>query len=61
MKIDSYIKDVTRRYVSQWGARTRKLRVPITKDGYDWWHETLAYFARPYERVYISFYNFIIF
>ncbi|RIA98576.1 hypothetical protein C1645_749735 [Glomus cerebriforme] len=47
---DGYIKDVTRRYVSQWGARTRKLRVPATKDGYNWWHETLAYFARPYER-----------
>ncbi|CAB4484654.1 Rad4-domain-containing protein [Rhizophagus irregularis] len=47
---DGYIKDVTRRYASQWGARTRKLRVPVTKDGYDWWHETLSYFARPYER-----------
>ncbi|GBB95783.1 hypothetical protein RclHR1_02610020 [Rhizophagus clarus] len=47
---DGYIKDVTRRYTSQWGARTRKLRVPATKDGYDWWHETLSYFARPYER-----------
>ncbi|CAG8460375.1 11689_t:CDS:10 [Acaulospora colombiana] len=47
---DGYIKDVTRRYTTQWGARTRKLRIPSTKDGYDWWDETLAYFARPYER-----------
>ncbi|CAG8504577.1 16606_t:CDS:10 [Funneliformis mosseae] len=45
----AYEKDVTRRYATQWGARTRKLRVPVTKDGYDWWHETLVYFARPYE------------
>ncbi|CAI2182863.1 2004_t:CDS:10 [Funneliformis geosporum] len=45
----AYEQDVTRRYATQWGARTRKLRVPVTKDGYDWWHETLVYFARPYE------------
>ncbi|CAG8611710.1 30724_t:CDS:2, partial [Racocetra persica] len=46
---DGYIKDVTRRYSAQWGARTRKLRIP-EKDGQNWWDETLAYFARPYER-----------
>ncbi|RIB13047.1 hypothetical protein C2G38_2199004 [Gigaspora rosea] len=46
---DGYIKDVTRRYATQWGARTRKLRIP-DKDGQNWWDETLAYFARPYER-----------
>ncbi|CAG8445957.1 14453_t:CDS:10 [Acaulospora morrowiae] len=47
---DGYIKDVTRRYTAQWGAKTRKLRIPSTKDGYNWWDETLAYFSRPYER-----------
>ncbi|CAG8537347.1 5718_t:CDS:10 [Diversispora eburnea] len=47
---DGYIKDVTRRYTSQWGARTRKLRIPNNKDGSNWWDEVLAYYARPYER-----------
>ncbi|CAG8565605.1 3313_t:CDS:10 [Cetraspora pellucida] len=46
---DGYMKDVTRRYSTQWGARTRKLRIP-EKDGQSWWDETLTYFARPYER-----------
>ncbi|CAG8620311.1 11974_t:CDS:10 [Dentiscutata erythropus] len=46
---DGYLKDVTRRYATQWGARTRKLRIP-GKDGQNWWDETLVYFARPCER-----------
>ncbi|CAG8449162.1 11518_t:CDS:10, partial [Dentiscutata heterogama] len=46
---DGYLKDVTRRYATQWGARTRKLRIP-DKDGQNWWDETLVYFARPCER-----------
>ncbi|CAJ0901916.1 7234_t:CDS:10 [Entrophospora sp. SA101] len=44
-----YIKDVTRRYTTKWGAKTRKLRVPPTKDGYDWWSETLSCFTCPFE------------
>ncbi|KAG9300652.1 hypothetical protein G9A89_023450 [Geosiphon pyriformis] len=46
---DLYIKDVTRRYASRWGAHTRKLRIPATKDGIDWWKETLNVKMRPYE------------
>ncbi|CAG8644740.1 13994_t:CDS:10 [Ambispora leptoticha] len=46
---DLFVKDVTRRYASKWGAHTRKLRIPPTKDGYDWWQETLSYRARLYE------------
>ncbi|CAJ0883969.1 12804_t:CDS:10 [Entrophospora sp. SA101] len=49
-----YIKDVTRRYTTKWGAKTRKLRVPPTKDGYDWWSETLSCFTCPFETVKIS-------
>ncbi|CAG8551914.1 5862_t:CDS:10 [Paraglomus occultum] len=47
---DQYVKDVTRRYALQFGARTRKLRLPPTKEGYDWWRETLSLYSRPYER-----------
>ncbi|CAG8482257.1 6497_t:CDS:10 [Paraglomus brasilianum] len=47
---DQYVKDVTRRYALQFGARTRKLRLSPTKEGYDWWHETLSLYSRPYER-----------
>ncbi|CAG8486071.1 657_t:CDS:10 [Ambispora gerdemannii] len=46
---DLFIKDVTRRYASKWGAHTRKLRIQPTKNGYDWWQETLNYRVRFYE------------
>ncbi|ORX95525.1 Rad4-domain-containing protein [Basidiobolus meristosporus CBS 931.73] len=46
---DGCIKDVTRRYTRQWGAKTKKLRVPVAKDGYDWWGETLSFYARRYK------------
>ncbi|KAJ3036148.1 hypothetical protein HK097_003902 [Rhizophlyctis rosea] len=38
------IKDVTRRYTSQWGAKTSKLRLP-PGEGEEWWERTLWLFS----------------
>ncbi|RKO93314.1 Rad4 beta-hairpin domain 3-domain-containing protein, partial [Blyttiomyces helicus] len=40
------VKDVTRRYSSQWGAKTSKLRLPDGEDGEDWWKRTLWLFSK---------------
>ncbi|RKP08465.1 hypothetical protein THASP1DRAFT_29729 [Thamnocephalis sphaerospora] len=39
------IKDVSRRYASQWAAKTLRLRPPMGKAGRDWWLDTLAIYA----------------
>ncbi|KAG0309257.1 hypothetical protein BGZ98_004105 [Dissophora globulifera] len=45
---DNYLTDVTRRYTSQWGGITRKLRVqPDIKEGFDWWKYTLLGLMNP--------------
>ncbi|ETN39108.1 uncharacterized protein HMPREF1541_05330 [Cyphellophora europaea CBS 101466] len=45
---DGSARDVTRRYVQWFNAKTRKARVESTKDGEHWWHDTLAHFAKPF-------------
>ncbi|KAF8940060.1 hypothetical protein BGZ58_007877 [Dissophora ornata] len=48
---DSFVTDVTRRYTSQWGGVTRKLRVqPAGQDGFDWWMQTLLGLMNPNPR-----------
>ncbi|KAG0319600.1 hypothetical protein BGZ99_005011 [Dissophora globulifera] len=45
---DNYLTDVTRRYTSQWGGITRKLRVqPDIKEGFDWWKYTMLGLMNP--------------
>jgi len=49
--IDNFVTDVTRRYTSQWGGVTRKLRVqPAGQDGFDWWMQTLLGLMNPNPR-----------
>ncbi|KAF9953390.1 hypothetical protein BGZ72_005461 [Mortierella alpina] len=45
---DNYVTDVTRRYTSQWGGATKKLRVqPAGPGGFDWWAQTTAGLMNP--------------
>jgi xeroderma pigmentosum group C-complementing protein len=41
-------RDVTRRYASQYNAKTRKLRVESTKGGEKWWRRTMEFLERPF-------------
>lgn len=43
---DFGVKDVTRRYTSQWGARTVRLRLPPGAEGEDWWQQTLWFYSK---------------
>jgi xeroderma pigmentosum group C-complementing protein len=45
---DTSARDVTRRYASQYNAKTRKLRVESTKGGEKWWRRTMKFFERPF-------------
>ncbi|KAG0347736.1 hypothetical protein BG004_007074 [Podila humilis] len=46
---DNYVTDVTRRYTSQWGSTTRKLRTqPASADGFDWWAQTMSLLRKPH-------------
>ena len=45
---DLSARDVTRRYVSAFNAKTLKNRVESTKDGEKWWHATMQVFERPF-------------
>ncbi|KAF9562218.1 hypothetical protein EC968_005376 [Mortierella alpina] len=48
MEPDNYVTDVTRRYTSQWGGATKKLRVqPAGPGGFDWWAQTIAGLMNP--------------
>ncbi|KAG9320390.1 hypothetical protein KVV02_002563 [Mortierella alpina] len=45
---DNYVTDVTRRYTSQWGGATKKLRVqPAGQGGFNWWAHTIAGLMNP--------------
>ncbi|TPX62259.1 hypothetical protein PhCBS80983_g00490 [Powellomyces hirtus] len=39
-------KDVTRRYTTQWGARTMRLRLPPGPQGEDWWERSLWFYSK---------------
>lgn len=45
---DASARDVTRRYVKAFNAKTRKLRVESTKDGEMWWARTLKFYEKPF-------------
>lgn len=45
---DASARDVTRRYVKYFNAKTRKLRVESTKNGEEWWTKTLQHFEKPF-------------
>lgn len=46
---DGTARDVTRRYVRAYNAKTRKNRVEVTKGGERWWRKVLKLFDRPYD------------
>ncbi|KAF7171119.1 hypothetical protein CNMCM6106_005606 [Aspergillus hiratsukae] len=41
-------RDVTRRYVKAFNAKTRKMRVESTKDGERWWARTMSFYEKPF-------------
>lgn len=45
---DSSARDVTRRYVKAFNAKTRKLRVETTQNGEEWWKTVLMAFEKPF-------------
>lgn len=45
---DASARDVTRRYVKAFNAKTRKLRVESTKNGERWWKKALEYYEKPF-------------
>ncbi|RHZ63346.1 hypothetical protein CDV55_102361 [Aspergillus turcosus] len=45
---DASARDVTRRYVKAFNAKTRKLRVESTKDGERWWVRTMSFYEKPF-------------
>lgn len=40
------VKDVTRRYAKAYNAKTRKIRVEMTKGGDLWWWRSLRFYNR---------------
>ena len=46
---DGAARDVTRRYVKAYNAKTRKNRVEVTKGGERWWRRVLKLFDRLYD------------
>lgn len=44
---DGTAKDVTRRYASQYNAKTRRTRVEVTKGGTEWLSSVMQHFTRP--------------
>ncbi|TPX63489.1 hypothetical protein SpCBS45565_g06575 [Spizellomyces sp. 'palustris'] len=40
------VKDLTRRYTSQWGARTVRLRLPPGQEGEGWWEQCLWLYSK---------------
>lgn len=45
---DASARDVTRRYVKAFNAKTRKMRVESTKDGERWWARTMSFYEKPF-------------
>ncbi|KAJ5164239.1 uncharacterized protein N7500_006069 [Penicillium coprophilum] len=45
---DASARDVTRRYVKAFNAKTRKLRVEVTKNGEEWWDKALKAYEKPF-------------
>ncbi|KAJ5583287.1 hypothetical protein N7535_001907 [Penicillium sp. DV-2018c] len=45
---DGSARDVTRRYVKAFNAKTRKLRVEITRNGEKWWQKLLRRYEKPF-------------
>ncbi|KAF9298752.1 hypothetical protein BGZ74_009235 [Mortierella antarctica] len=46
---DNFVTDVTRRYTSQWGGTTKRLRVqPAGAGGFDWWAQTMSLLMKPH-------------
>ncbi|RHZ58523.1 putative DNA repair protein Rad4 [Aspergillus thermomutatus] len=45
---DASARDVTRRYVKAFNAKTRKMRVESTKDGERWWTRTTRLYEKPF-------------
>ena len=49
LETDGTARDVTRRYVKAYNAKTRKNRIEVTKGGERWWRRVLKLFDRPYD------------
>lgn len=45
---DASARDVTRRYVKAFNAKTRKLRVETTRNGEEWWDKALKAYEKPF-------------
>ncbi|CAG8892604.1 unnamed protein product [Penicillium egyptiacum] len=45
---DASARDVTRRYVKAFNAKTRKLRVETTQNGEEWWDNALKAYEKPF-------------
>ncbi|KAJ5796207.1 uncharacterized protein N7518_004747 [Penicillium psychrosexuale] len=45
---DASARDVTRRYVKAFNAKTRKLRVESTRNGEEWWNKALKAYEKPF-------------
>lgn len=45
---DASARDVTRRYVKAFNAKTRKTRVESTRNGEKWWTKTLEFYEKPF-------------
>ncbi|KAI2726189.1 hypothetical protein CBS147332_3076 [Penicillium roqueforti] len=45
---DASARDVTRRYVKAFNAKTRKLRVESTRSGEEWWNKALKAYEKPF-------------
>lgn len=45
---DASARDITRRYVKAFNAKTRKLRVESTRHGQEWWDNALKAYEKPF-------------
>ncbi|OQE46172.1 hypothetical protein PENCOP_c001G05134 [Penicillium coprophilum] len=45
---DASARDVSRRYVKAFNAKTRKLRVEVTRNGEEWWDKALKTYEKPF-------------
>ncbi|KGO61921.1 Rad4 beta-hairpin domain 1 [Penicillium expansum] len=45
---DASARDLTRRYVKAFNAKTRKLRVESTRNGEEWWNKALNAYEKPF-------------
>lgn len=49
--LGGHVTDVTRRYAKNFNAKTRKLRLDLTKGGELWWFEVTKLFERNWDLV----------